>query len=150
MPKGILFKHEILLLIFNNIALAGVGDSIGLKSSAIEGTLYIALHTTDISENAEVKQNTEEVNYVGYSRISVVRNGDVGWSVVGNCASNIEKVIFSQCTVEENIRVTTFSVGTDLSGEGKVLYIGQLLTELEINNGDTPEFAPGALQVKED
>ena len=44
------FETELLDLIFNNAAVANIGDAGGLQPSAAAGSLYVSLHTGDPGE----------------------------------------------------------------------------------------------------
>lgn len=138
------FETDILELIFNNVALANIGDTAGLQPSASPGDLYIALFTTDPGEGAST---TDEATYTGYARASVARTTS-GWTVSGNNCSNTAAVIFGECTAGSDT-VTDFAVMTALTG-GDMLYYGDLTASLAISNGITPEFAIGDLDVNED
>jgi len=47
MSKSNLHENAYLKLIFQNIAMANIGDSAGIQPSAGSGSLYIALYSTD-------------------------------------------------------------------------------------------------------
>ena len=52
------FETDLLKLIFQNVALANVGDASGLQPSSTAGSLYISLHTGDPGETGD--QTTSE------------------------------------------------------------------------------------------
>ncbi len=133
----------ILDLIFNNTALANIGDAGGLQPSAAVGNLFIALYTSDPTD-ADI--GTETV-YTNYTRVAVIRSV-VGWDVVGNNAANAAAVVFPQCGVT-GATITHFGILTSLTG-GTLLFFGVLSLSLAVANGDSPSFAIGALDVNAD
>lgn len=147
MSKGNTFENELLALIFNNTAIANIGDASGLQPSATAGSLYVSLHTADPGEAGD--QTTNEVSYTGYARQAVARNGS-NWTVSGNGAENTNAITFPECS-DGASTVTHFAVGTAASGTGKILYSGALTASLDLSAGTiTPEFAAGELDITED
>jgi hypothetical protein len=137
------FETELLQHIFNNVAIANIGDATGLPASATAGSLYVALHTADPGEAGT--QSTSEANYTGYARVAVARSA-AGWTVTGNSVSNTSAITFPACTAGSNT-ITHFSIGSAASGAGKVLLKGAFTnpTSLSVSAGITPAFQPGAL-----
>ena len=146
MSKSNSWENGLLLLVFNNTNFANVGDATGLRGSTTAGSLYVALHTGDPGEAGS--QTTSEANYTGYARVAVARSG-AGWTVSANAVSNAAAVTFGACTAGSNT-VTYFSVGTDSSGAGTLLYSGALTASLAVSAGITPSFAIGELDITED
>lgn len=146
MSKGNTFENELLLLIFNNTAIALIGDASGLQPSATAGSLYIALHTGDPGEAGTA--TTSEAAYTSYARVAVARSG-AGWTVSGNAVSNAALVQFPQCTGGSET-LTHFSVTTASSGGTKLLYKGALSSSLAVSSGIQPQFAIGDLDITED
>jgi len=146
MSKGNTFENDLLLLLFNNAAIANIGDASGLQPSALAGSLYVSLHTADPGEAGD--QTTNEAAYTNYARQAVARSGG-GWTVSGNNASNTALVQFPQCG-GTGATLTHFGVGTALSGAGKLLYSGVLTSSLAVSSGIQPQFAAGDLDVTED
>ena len=136
-------ETDILELIFQNLAFAGIGDAGGLQPSATAGNLYVSLHTADPGEAGD--QSSNECAYTSYSRVAVARSA-AGWTVSGNNCSNAAAVTFPECTGGSET-ATHFAIGTDASGAGTLLFSGALDAGLAISNGITPEFAIGALDV---
>jgi hypothetical protein len=112
------------LLIFNNSAIANIGDAGGLQPSASAGNLYCSLHTSDPGPGGD--QTTNEASYTGHNRVAVARAAG-GWTVAANQVSNTALVTFAQCTGGSNT-ITHFGVGTASSGAGILLYSGPLIT----------------------
>lgn len=108
--------------------------------------LYISLHTSDPGEAG--KQNTNECAYGSYERLPT--NRDItGWTVTDNVASNATVLTFATCSLGTEI-ITHVGIGTDLTGEGRLIQSYQLTSPLTVNAGTTPYFPVGALQVIEE
>jgi hypothetical protein len=144
--KGNTFENDLLQLIFNNVDIALIGDAAGLQNSAVAGSLYVSLHTSDPGEAGD--QTTNETSYTNYARQAVARTVG-GWTVSGNAVSNAALVQFPQCGVT-GATLTHFAVGTDSSGTGKLLYSGALTSSLAVSSGIQPQFAIGDLDITED
>jgi hypothetical protein len=146
MSKSNTFENDLLKHVFNNDAIALVGDATGLRGSTVAGSLYVSLHTADPDEAGT--QATSETAYTNYVRVAVARTVG-GWTVSGNTVSNAALVQFAQCGVT-GATLTHFGVGTDSSGAGKLLYSGALTASLAVSSGIQPQFAAGDLDVTED
>jgi hypothetical protein len=146
MSKSNSLENDFLLLLFNNTGSSLIGDATGLRGSTVAGSLFVGLHTADPGEAGT--QSTSEATYTGYARKGVVRSGS-GWTVSGNSVSNAAAVTFDQCTAGTNA-ITHFSIGTDLSGAGKLLYKGALTSTLNVATPIAPQFNIGQLSVSED
>jgi hypothetical protein len=142
------FENSLLSLIFNNTNIANIGDATGLRGSATPGNLHVALHTADPGE-AGSAQTTNEIAYTGYSRQPTAR--PAGWTVAGNTASNAVVVTFGPCT-GGTATATHFSIGTDASGTGTLLFKGALASPITItsSSNQTQTFAIGALSITAD
>jgi len=143
MSKSNLHENAYLKLIFQNIAMANIGDSAGIQPSAGSGSLYIALYSTDPTDT----DSGTEATYTGYARVSIVRSA-VGWTVTDNVAYNASEALFPVSTggvdTLTHFGILTASTGGDLIGSG-------LLTgAIEVNPGDTPRFGPNLVSVTED
>jgi hypothetical protein len=146
MSKTNTFETDLLRHIFNNDAIALVGDASGVLGSATAGSLYVSLHTADPGEAAD--QTTSETAYTNYVRVAVARTAG-GWTVSGNTVSNTALVQFAQCGVT-GATLTHFGIGTASSSTGKLLYKGSLTSSLAVSSGIQPQFAAGDLDVTED
>ena len=150
MSKSNSWENDLLKLTLQNVDAALIGDATGLRGSSAAGSLYVALHTADPGEAGD--QSTNEVStaaYAGYTRTAVVRSV-AGWTVSGGSGSNAAAVAFPACTGGTGTTLTHFSVGTALSGAGKLLYKGTLTSPLAVSNGITPSFAISSLSIAED
>ena len=137
------FETALLGLIFNNTAIATLGDAAGPSGSVTPGTLFISLHSADVGEAGN--QSTNELTYTGYARIPVTRSS-AGWTISGPSVNNTAQIQFAQCTTGA-ATVTNFAIGCSATGPGTVVLKGALSSTLAISSGITPLFAPGALSA---
>lgn len=140
------FETALLNHIFNNAAIANVGDVAGLPASAAAGSLYVSLHTADPGEAGS--PTTSEATYTGYARVAVARSAG-GWTVSGASASNAAAINFPAATAGSNT-LTHFGISTSASGAGTLLLSGALTASLAVSAGITPSFAAGQLTVTAD
>lgn len=140
------FETALLEHIFNNAAIAGIGDASGLQPSGAAGSLYVSLHTGDPGEAGT--QTSNETAYTNYARVAVARTAG-GWTVSGNTATNAALIQFPQCGVT-GATLTYVGVGTDSSGAGTLLFSGQLSSSLVVANLIQPQFAAGDLDIVAD
>lgn len=131
------------VLLYNNTALANVGDASGLQPSATAGSYYISLHTS--SPGVSGNQTTNESAYTNYVRVAVARSG-AGWTGAGLNVSNAAAIAFATCGVTGST-VTHFGIGSASSGNGNLFMFGALSASKAIANGDTPSFAIGELDT---
>jgi hypothetical protein len=138
------FETALLTLIFDNTAIANIGDAGGLQPSSADGNLYIALYTVTPSDSAD----GTECDYTGYARVAVLRDGSTGWTISGNAASNTAAVTFGQCTAGATDVAVAFAICTgDTEGASDQILWGPLTANLTIEVGVTPEFPIGALSI---
>lgn len=140
------FETSLLDHIFNNAAVANIGDAGGLQPSATAGSLYLSLHTGDPGEAGD--QTTNETAYTNYARVAVVRTAG-GWTISGNTATNTALIQFPQCGVT-GATLTYVGVGTASSGAGVLLFSGQLSASLVVANLIQPQFAAGDIDILAD
>ena len=146
MSKANGFETALLQHIFQNAAIANIGDASGLQPSAAAGSLYVSLHTADPGEAGD--QTTNECTYGSYARRAVARSAG-GWNVSGNQADNVAQISWPQATSGSET-ATHFGIGIALSGAGVLLFSGALSASLAISTGITPQAAASALTVTED
>jgi len=137
MGKSTTFSNDILALIFNGTPIANLADN---AASSPLTNLYMALHTAD--PGAAGNQTTNESSYTGYARVAVVRTGS-GWSVNAGSVSPNSNVSWPQCTGGSGT-ATYISVGTVLSGTGKILYSGAVTPGIAYSNGVVPQMTPSS------
>ena len=139
---GLILKH-----LFQNLAIANLGDASGVQPSATAGSVYVSLHTAD--PGAAGSQTTNEIAYTSYARVAVAR-GVGTWTHSTNQVVNASAITFPTCGASGGT-ATYFGVGTDSSGAGTLMYSGALTSpsSLAISNGITPQFAASALTIAE-
>lgn len=138
------FQSDILKLVFQNLALANIGNAAGLQPSSAAGSLYVALHTAN--PGAGGTQTTSEAAYTGYARVAVSRASG-GWTISGTSPTSITNaapVTFPAATGGSETE-TYFSIGYEASGSTPILVSGALNSSLAVSNGITPAFATGQL-----
>lgn len=140
------FETALLTLYFNNTNNANIGDATGVRGSSTAGVFYIGLHTADPGETGT--QSTSEATYTGYARVSTVRSA-AGWTISGNTVSNAAVITYAICSGGSNV-ITHFSIGTDSSGVGNLLFSGALNSSITVSNGITPNFGIGDLTTTAD
>jgi len=140
--KSNTLETGLLKLIFQNVALANIGDASGLQPSSTAGSVYIALY----EDNPTDADSGTESTYTSYARVAVARSV-AQWLVSGNDVSNINTVTFPTSTGGSST-VTHFAVHTASSG-GDMLYYGALNSSLAIANTDTPKFNATEISIKE-
>jgi hypothetical protein len=136
MSKSNTFETDLLNLIFKNIDAALIGDAGGLRGSVTAGSLYVGLHTADPGEAGD--QTSSETAYTSYARQAVVRGA--GFTVTGNSVSPAANVDFPQCTAVPGTAITHFSIGTAVSGVGKLLYSGTVSPNIAMAIGVIPRL----------
>lgn len=142
MSKSNSWETALLALLFNNDAVANVGDAAGLQPSAVDGNLYLSLHSADPGEGGS--QTTNEVTYAGYARVAVART-PAGFTVAGNAVTLAADAVFPVGSTGAAAGTAThFGVGTANAGAGVLLYKGAL-TPASIPVGDsvTPRLTTG-------
>ena len=142
------FETEILELIFNNAAVANIGDAGGLQPSATAGSLYVSLHTSNPDEAGN--QGTGETVYTNYVRVGVARSG-AGWTIAGNTATNAAIIEFAQCgATGATITHVGIGVSPTTGDAGVLLFSGQLSSPLAVANLIKPQFGAGDLDIVAD
>lgn len=137
MSKSNTFENDLLLLLFNNTAIANIGDAGGILGSAAAGSLYLSLHTADPGETGTAV--TSETAYTGYARQALARSGS-GFTVTGNSVSPAANVDFPECTALPGAAITHFGVVNTSSGAGKLLYSGTVSPNITMAAGVIPRL----------
>ena len=143
MSKSNLHENAYLKLVFQNIAIANIGDAGGLQPSAAAGNLYLALYTTDPTDT----DSGVETTYSGYARVAITRSA-VGFSVADNIASNVSEALFP-VSVGGSSTISHWGLRTAASG-GDLLGSGALTGSVTIDVGDTPRVQAGLMTITED
>ena len=135
-------ENSLMLLVFNNTAIANVGDAGGLLASAAPGSTQMALSSAALTD-ADTLLTATEIAYTGYARPTQARSG-AGWTVAAAVASNAAEVLFGEMTAGGPDTAVHLALG--LIATGNVLRLHQdLNADLIINNGTNPRFAIGAM-----
>lgn len=122
MAKGNTFINDLMKLIFNATAIANIADN---AASSPLTNLYAALHTAD--PGAGGSQTTSETVYTGYARQAVARTSG-GFTVSGQAVTLTATVNFPAGATTDTDVIAFWSIGTLISGAGKVLYSGAIGT----------------------
>jgi len=141
-------EDDILDLYVTNVAAPNIGDASGLQPSSGAGSLNISLHTGDALTDADTSQTSNEAAYTGYGRVSVGRSVS-NWTIASGVADNDAAITFGASTSGPETE-TDVGIGFASSGAGYLDAWGQLTSDLVVNNGITPEFAAGALDISLD
>lgn len=137
MSKSNTFENDLMLLLFNNTAIADIGDAGGLRATVSAGSLYWSLHTADPGEAGTAI--TSETAYTGYARIAAARSG-AGFTVTANSVSPPANVDFAECTASPGGALTHFGIVNTSSGAGKLLYSGTLTPNITMAVGVIPRI----------
>lgn len=133
MSKSNAFENDLLKLLFNATPIANVADNAAVSPVT---NLYVGLHSASPGEAGD--QSVNEVAYTGYTRTAVPRNAS-NWIVTANSVSPASTIVFSACT-SGSVVATHFSVGTQSSGAGKIMYYGAITPTISISAGVTPQL----------
>ncbi len=136
------FETALLQHLFQNAAIANIGDATGLPAAAGAGSTQLALATVAYID-ADTLLTADEVAYTGYARPTQPRSA-AGWDVTNDVASNDALIQFGEMTAGGPD--TVVHVGLGFIATGDILRMHQDLNQdLVINNGVNPQFAIGAL-----
>jgi len=139
MSKSNAFETALLGLIFENTAIANVGDASGLRATTTAGSLFFSLHTASPGEAGD--QTTSEVAYTSYARVAVARS-TAGWTVTGNASAADANVTFPAGTGGSGT-ATHWGLGTSSTGAGLLLYYGAISPSIVCGSGVTPQLTAG-------
>lgn len=148
MSKANTYETDLLALLLNATPIANIADN---AASSPLTNLYVALHTADPGETGD--QTTSEISYTGYARVAILRNNSTpAWTIsspAGLGTANPSSAInFGLCTAGSGT-ATHFSIGSLISGAGKIFYSGTITPNISVSNGVTPQL-PTTSTVTED
>lgn len=123
MSKSNTYENDLMELVFNNTAIANIGDAAGLRATTTPGSLFWSLYTADPGEAGTAV--TSETAYTGYNRVAAARSG-AGFTVTGNSVSPPANVDFGECTASPGTPITHFGIVNTSAGAGKLLYKGTM------------------------
>ena len=138
--KGQAFSTGILKAIFTAVFSDASITNLFANSGTALTNLYVALHSAD--PGATGSQTTNEVTtgqYTGYTRVTVARTTG-GFTVGTATVSPAATISFPPCSGGSGVTATYFSIGTNLSGAGNLLYAGPISPSIVIGNGVTPQL----------
>lgn len=130
------FENDLLLLVFNAVAIANIADN---AASGPLTNLWVSLHTADPGEAGE--QDTSETAYPSYDRISVARS-TAGWTVTANSVSPKADITFTESSTGAGSTITHFGVGVSSAAgsSSKLLYSGTVTPNISVASGVTPRL----------
>ena len=135
--KTNLFSQNLLKLIFQNVAVANIGNAGGLQPSSAAGSLYFSLHTADPGETGTAI--TSEAAYTGYARVPVARTA-AAFPLTGQTINPAAAVTFGNQTAGGATTITHAGIVTSASGAGDLLYFGAVTPNISMNTGVTPSL----------
>jgi hypothetical protein len=116
--------------------------------SAAANSFHISLHTGNAVSDTSTLQTDNEAAYTGYGRKAVVRSTS-GWTVASGTVDNDAAITYTISTSGPETE-TDVGIGFATSGAGVLQIFASLAADLIVNNGVTPEFAAGALDISLD
>lgn len=148
MSKGNAFETDLLEHLFNNTAIAGVGDATGLPATSTAGSLYVSLHSADPGEAGT--QSTSEVSYTSYARAAVARS-TAAWLVntTNGTVSPVANIDFPTSTGAA-ATAHFFAVGVTSTGAGMILYSGTVSPAIAITGAGVLPRLTTATVISED
>ena len=134
--KGGTFDNDLLKLILNGVAIAGIADNAATTPLT---SFFASLHTADPGTGGD--QTTSEAAYPGYARQPVARTS-AGFTVTGAAATLTVSVIFPTATGGSETELFC-AIGTVVTGTGKILYRGPITPSLSVTTGVAPQLTTG-------
>ena len=136
--KSDYLEQLILELIFKATTNALFASAVGSQTH-----LHIALHTANpYATNEAASQTQSEATYTGYARVAVLRSA-AGWVRTSSSVSPAAAIEFPECTGGTNT-ITHFSIGTQVSGAGNILYAGGISPSISVSAGVIPRLTTGS------
>jgi len=139
-------EDDLLDLLFTNVDAPNWGDAAGLQNSTAAGSLYVGAHYGDVLADTTTAQNTNEMDYTGYSRQAVARSVS-GWTVASGTVDNDALIQFGQMTAGTNRTITDVGIGYESGSPGYLHLWGQVTADLAVSTGVNPQIAAGALDI---
>ena len=138
--KSTALEAQMLAHIFNNAAIADIGNIGGLPVSTVDGDLYVSLHTGTLVDGDN--QSASETTYTNYARVAVSRTGSTGWTLTGSSISPTADIDFAECGVTPGGPVTHFAIGKEgpAGAATEVLYWGALTPSITMATGVIPRI----------
>lgn len=144
--KADLYEADLLKLLLNATPIANVADNAATSPLT---NLYVALHSGDPLTGATESgsQTTSELTYTGYGRVAVLRNnGTPAWTITTD-GSGVTKAVpnsiisFGMRTDGGAAQTAShFSVGSLVSGAGRIFYAGTITPNITVTQNVTPQL----------
>jgi hypothetical protein len=134
MGKSTACSNNLLKLVFNATAWSLIADNTATTPLT---NLFVALHTADPGIGGT--QNTSEIAYTSYARVSVARTTG-GWSASTVASTSPVASITFPAGTGGSGTASFFSIGTLTSGAGVILYSGTVTPNIVCGNGITPSL----------
>ena len=141
-----LAELDVLDLLLTNVAFPNIGDAAGLPPSVAAGTWNIELHTGNTIADTSTVQTEAVAAYTGYVSQTVARSV-AGWTVGGDGLGDNDAAITFPISSSGPETETDVSMGGNDATTDVMQIYGSLAADLIVNNGVTPEFAAGALDL---
>lgn len=141
-----LAELDFLDLWLTNVAFPNIGDAAGLPVSVGAGTWNIELHTGNTIGETSTVQTQAVAAYTGYVSQTVAR-GVAQWTVGGDGLGDNDNAITFPISTSGPETETDVSMGGNDAGGDVMHQYASLAADLIVNNGVTPEFATGALDI---
>lgn len=136
------FETALATLLFNNTAIANIGDAAGLPATVGAGSTQLSLQSAALSD-VDTLLTASELAYTGYVRPTQARSA-AGWTIAGAVASNAALIQFGNMTAGGPVTATYAGLGFIATGNVLRLWV-QLTTPLVINNNVNPQYIIGAM-----
>jgi len=143
---------DYLKLLFQNLAIAGIGDAAGLQPSAAAGNLYLRFCTDAVAVDADTLGT--ECAYTGYVAGGVaIPRTEAAWSVAYDdgtlkaIVSAIAEIVFGDCTgAPENAAYVELWKNNTGSTLAERITFYELPAPIAITAGMTPRIQAGLLK----
>lgn len=126
------FANDLIKLLLTRAPIANIADD---AVTAPLTSLFLGLHTADPGPAGT--QETAAVVYTGSARIAVARLAG-NWTITNNVARPAARLEFPEMTGGTESLATWLTIGTSLTGPGKVLLRGRLSPDIQLRLGVIP------------
>lgn len=126
------FANDLIKLLLTGVAIPLIADNAATTPIT---DLVIGLHTADPGPAGT--QETFALVYTGYLRIAVPRL-PANWTITNNVARPAARLEFAEMTGGVESLATWLTIGTAMTGAGKVLLRGRLSPDIQCRLGVIP------------